>query len=101
VVDRAPRIEVLGEFKKLNISEVFIPEFKAGLEMPGKSLAHSHIPKALIKHYTKSLRVSKLPSFFSKMRKKITDQIHTAEHHFEMQWMFINPEANWLGFRIP
>ena len=46
VVARAPGIEFLEEFKKLNISDVVIPEFEAGLEMARKALVHLHIPAA-------------------------------------------------------
>ncbi len=56
VVARAPGVEFLEEFKKLNISEVVIPEFEAGLEMARKALVHLHIPAAKIQHYTESLR---------------------------------------------
>ena len=43
-------VEFLEEFKKLNISEVVIPEFEAGLEMARKALVHLHIPAAKIQH---------------------------------------------------
>ncbi|MBT3716614.1 MAG: portal protein, partial [Deltaproteobacteria bacterium] len=65
VVARAPGVEFLEEFKKLNISEVVIPEFEAGLEMARKALVHLHIPAAKIQHYTESLRQDLFASFFS------------------------------------
>ena len=65
VVARAPGIEFLEEFKKLNISEVVIPEFEAGLEMARKALEHLYIPAAKIQHYTESLRQDLFASFYS------------------------------------
>ena len=57
VVARAPGVEFLEEFKKLNISEVVIPEFEAGLEMARKALVHLHIPAAKIQHYLSLIHI--------------------------------------------
>ena len=84
VVARAPGVEFLEEFKKLNISEVVIPEFEAGLEMARKALVHLHIPAAKIQHYTESLRQDLFSSLFSENEEdKILEQLQWAEHQFD------------------
>jgi CPA2 family monovalent cation:H+ antiporter-2 len=101
VVARAPGIEFLEEFKKLNISEVVIPEFEAGLEMARKALVHLHIPAAKIQHYTESLRKDLFASFFNENEEtQIIEQLQTAEHQFDLQWMLIKPGCNLVGITI-
>ncbi len=92
VVARAPGIEFLEEFKKLNISEVVIPEFEAGLEMARKALVHLHIPAAKIQHYTESLRQDLFSSLYSENEEdKILEQLKDAEKQYDLQWMLIKP----------
>ena len=101
VVARAPGVEFLEEFKKLKISEVVIPEFEAGLEMARKALVHLHIPAAKIQHYTESLRQDLFASFFNENEEtKIMEQLQTAEHQFDLQWMLIKPGSKLVGIRI-
>ena len=101
VIARAPGIEFLEEFKKLNISEVVIPEFEAGLEMARKALVHLHIPAAKIQHYTESLRQDLFASFFSENAEdKIMEQLQKAEHQFDLQWMLIKPGSELVGITI-
>ena len=101
VIARAPGIEFLEEFKKLNISEVVIPEFEAGLEMARKALVHLHIPAAKIQHYTESLRQDLFASFFSENAEdKIMEQLQTAEHQFDLQWMLIKQGSELVGKTI-
>ncbi len=101
VVARAPGIEFLEEFKKLNISEVVIPEFEAGLEMARKALVHLHIPAAKIQHYTESLRQDLFASFFSENEEeKIMEQIQKAENQFDLQWMLIKQGSQLVGITI-
>ena len=101
VVARAPGVEFLEEFKKLNISEVVIPEFEAGLEMARKALVHLHIPAAKIQHYTESLRQDLFTSFFNENEEtKILEQLQTAEHQYDLQWMLIKPGSKLVGITI-
>ena len=101
VVARAPGVEFLEEFKKLNISEVVIPEFEAGLEMARKALVHLHIPAAKIQHYTESLRQDLFASLFSENEEdKILEQLQWAEHQFDLQWMLIKPGSILVGKTI-
>ncbi|MCH2288120.1 MAG: cation:proton antiporter, partial [SAR324 cluster bacterium] len=101
VVARAPGVEFLEEFKKLNISEVVIPEFEAGLEMARKALVHLHIPAAKIQHYTESLRQDLFASLFSENEEdKILEQLQWAEHQFDLQWMLIKPGSVLVGKTI-
>ena len=101
VVARAPGVEFLEEFKKLNISEVVIPEFEAGLEMARKALVHLHIPAAKIQHYTESLRQDLFASLFSENEEdEILEQLQWAEHQFDMQWMMIKTGSVLVGKTI-
>jgi CPA2 family monovalent cation:H+ antiporter-2 len=101
VVARAPGVEFLEEFKKLKISEVVIPELEAGLEMARKALVHLHIPAAKIQHYTESLRQDLFASFFNENEEtKIMEQLQTAEHQFDLQWMLIKPGSKLVGITI-
>jgi CPA2 family monovalent cation:H+ antiporter-2 len=101
VVARAPGVEFLEEFKKLNISEVVIPEFEAGLEMARKALVHLHIPAAKIQHYTESLRQDLFASLFSENEEnEILEQLQWAEHQFDLQWMLIKPGSSLVGKTI-
>ena len=101
VVARAPGVEFLEEFKKLNISAVVIPEFEAGLEMARKALVHLHIPAAKIQHYTESLRQDLFASLFSENEEdEILEQLQWAEHQFDMQWMMIKPGSVLVGKTI-
>ncbi|MCS5546348.1 MAG: cation:proton antiporter, partial [SAR324 cluster bacterium] len=101
VVARAPGVEFLEEFKKLNISEVVIPEFEAGLEMARKSLVHLHIPAAKIQHYTESLRQDLFASLFNENEEdEILEQLQWAEHQFDLQWMLIKPGSVLVGKTI-
>ena len=101
VVARAPGVEFLEEFKKLKISEVVIPEFEAGLEMARKALVHLHIPAAKIQHYTESLRQDLFASFFNENDEtKIIEQLQTAEHQYDLQWMLIKPGSKLVGITI-
>ena len=101
VVARAAGVEFLEEFKKLNISEVVIPEFEAGLEMARKALVHLHIPAAKIQHYTESLRQDLFASLFSENEEdEILEQLQWAEHQFDMQWMMIKPGSVLVGKTI-
>ncbi|MBS1255603.1 MAG: putative cation/proton antiporter YbaL [Deltaproteobacteria bacterium] len=90
VVARAPGVEFLEEFKKLDISEVVIPEFEAGLEMARKALVHLHIPASKIQHYTESLRQDLFASFYSENEEyKILEQLRMAELQYDLQWVLI------------
>ena len=101
VVARAPGVEFLEEFKKLNISEVVIPEFEAGLEMARKALVHLHIPAAKIQHYTESLRQDLFASLFSENEEdEILEQLQWAENQFDMQWMLIKSGSVLVGKTI-
>ena len=101
VVARAPGIEFLEEFKKLNISDVVIPEFEAGLEMARKALVHLHIPAAKIQHYTESLRQDLFASFLSENEEeKIMEQIQKAEHQYDLQWKLIKQGSQMVGITI-
>ena len=101
VVARAPGVEFLEEFKKLNISEVVIPEFEAGLEMARKALVHLHIPAAKIQHYTESLRQDLFASLFSENEEdEILEQLQWAEHQFDMQWMMFKQGSVLVGKTI-
>ncbi len=60
-----------------------------------------HIPAAKIQHYTESLRQDLFASFFSENEEeKIMEQIQTAEHQFDLQWMLIKKGSQLVGITI-
>ncbi|GIT09397.1 MAG: hypothetical protein CM1200mP30_30270 [Pseudomonadota bacterium] len=74
----------------MNISEVVIPEFEAGLEMARKALEYLYIPAAKIQHYTESLRQDLFASFYSENEEyKILEQLNIAEHQYDIQWVLV------------
>ncbi len=69
--------------------------------MARKALVHLHIPAAKIQHYTESLRKDLFASFFNENEEtQIIEQLQTAEHQFDLQWMLIKPGCNLVGITI-
>ena len=94
-------LRLLSKFKKLNISEVVIPEFEAGLEMARKALEHLYIPAAKIQHYTESLRQDLFASFYSENEEdKIIEKLNLAEHQYDIQWVLVKAGSLLDGKKI-
>jgi monovalent cation:H+ antiporter-2, CPA2 family len=92
VVARTSDPEFLPVFKELNVTEVVLPEFEAGLEMTRQVLLHLRIPVSEIQRCTESLR----GEFFAPMLNSVGDyktlgQIMAAERQFDLQWIKLAP----------
>lgn len=87
IVARASGLEFLKVFRDLNVSEVVLPEFEAGLEMTRKALVYLGIPAPEIQHYTESLRQELFAPLVSASGDyKTLIQLRTAEQQFDLQW---------------
>ena len=92
VVARTSDPEFFSVFKELNVTEVVLPEFEAGLEMTRQVLLHLRIPVSEIQRCTESLR----GEFFAPMLNSVGDyktlgQIMAAERQFDLQWIKLAP----------
>lgn len=98
IVARASAPECCEPFRELNIFEVVLPEFEAGLEMTRQALLHLSVPATDIQHYTEKLRHELYsPMFNSHNDYKTLGQFRSAEPHFDLQWIEIardNPLVN-------
>ncbi|MDD2219642.1 MAG: cation:proton antiporter, partial [Desulfoplanes sp.] len=90
IVARTSDKECLGIFKELNVQDVVMPEFEAGLEMTRKTLAYLHIPAPRIYQYTESLREQVSASLPGQTNEyTLLQQLKSAEHLFDLQWVDI------------
>ncbi|PKN24619.1 MAG: portal protein, partial [Deltaproteobacteria bacterium HGW-Deltaproteobacteria-21] len=90
VVARIPGPDSIKVFKELNVTELVLPEFEAGLEMTRQALMHLRIPLLQIQHYTESLRQELFaPIFNSHNDYKFLTQLRIAERQFDLQWIMI------------
>ncbi|RJR31952.1 MAG: portal protein [Desulfobacteraceae bacterium] len=90
VVARIPGPDSIEVFKELNVTELVLPEFEAGLEMTRQALMHLRIPLPQIQQYTESLRHDLFaPAFNSYDDYKILGQLRFAERQFDLQWVMI------------
>jgi CPA2 family monovalent cation:H+ antiporter-2 len=90
VVARTSDPEFFPVFKELNITEVVLPEFEAGLEMTRQVLLHLRIPVPEIQRHTESLR----QELFAPMLNSVNDyktlsQLRAAEQRFDLQWVLL------------
>jgi CPA2 family monovalent cation:H+ antiporter-2 len=92
VVARIPGEDSIKVFKELNVTELVLPEFEAGLEMTRQALIHLQIPLPQIQQYTGSLRQELFaPLFNSHNDYKTLVQLRIAERQFDLQWVMIEP----------
>ncbi|PKN62483.1 MAG: portal protein [Deltaproteobacteria bacterium HGW-Deltaproteobacteria-15] len=90
VVARIPGPDSIEVFKELNVTELVLPEFEAGLEMTRQALMHLRIPLPQIQQYTGSLRQELFAStFHSHNDYKTLTQLRVAERQFDLQWVVI------------
>lgn len=94
IVARSSGAEFIETFKDLNVSEVVLPEFEAGLEMTRKALVSLRIPAPEIQQYTESLRQELFAPLFSGSGDyKTLTQLRTAEHQFDLQWVQVESDS--------
>lgn len=91
IVARASDLEFLAVFKKLNVTEVVLPEFETGLEMTRQALLHLRVPAPEIQRHTESLRQELFATVFNPGADyKTLAQLRTAEQQFDLQWVLIH-----------
>jgi CPA2 family monovalent cation:H+ antiporter-2 len=101
IVARASGMEFLGTFKALNVAEVVLPEFEAGLEMTRKALLYLRVPVHEILHYTEALRREMVTSLLHASGEYRTlAQLRVAEHQFELQWIRLELNSPLIGQSI-
>jgi CPA2 family monovalent cation:H+ antiporter-2 len=92
VVARISGADFIEAFKELNVTELVLPEFEAGLEMTRQALMHLRIPSPQIQQYTESLRQELFaPTYNSPNDYKTLSQLRIAERQFDLQWIIIEP----------
>jgi CPA2 family monovalent cation:H+ antiporter-2 len=100
-VARTSAPEYFPVFKELNISEVVLPEFEAGLEMTRQVLGHLRLPAPEIQQCTEALRQELLgPLLNSAGDYKTLAQLRAAEQQFDLQWVLIEPGSPYVGQSI-
>ncbi len=88
VVARVSDPDFFPVFKELNVTELVLPEFEAGLEMTRQVLLHLRIPVPEIQRYTESLRQDLFAPMFNALGDyKTLAQLRTAEQQFDLQWV--------------
>ncbi len=92
IVARTSKEEFLPVFRNLEVTEVVLPEFEAGLEMARQVLQHMNIPPGEIQECTNNLRQELFAPLFTSIEKHPElAQLRAAEHLFNLQWVVIGP----------
>ena len=90
VVVRTSDDEFLPVFAELNVREVVLPEFEAGLEMTRQVLLDLGIPVPEIQQCTETMRQELFGTMFKPVRGyKTLGQLRAAEQQFDLQWVLI------------
>ena len=101
IVARAADAEFLPTLRALDVTEVVLPEFEAGLEMTRQALVHLRIPAPEIQRHTESLREEMLsPKYRSAPDYKLLTQLRSAEQQFDLQWALLDPASPLVGVSI-
>jgi CPA2 family monovalent cation:H+ antiporter-2 len=92
IVARSSGTELDETFQGLDVLEVVHPEFEAGLEMTRRALVQLGVPVPEIHYYTESLRHEQSgPTLRVSGEHMTLSQLRSAEHHFGLQWVLIEP----------
>lgn len=92
VVARTSDPEFFPVFEALNVRDVVLPEYEAGIEMTRQVLSHLHVPPPEIRHYTEALRQELLVSMLvAPDEYKTLAQLRMAEQQFDLHWVSIEP----------
>ena len=90
VVARTSDPTFLPVFKKMDVTDVVLPEFEASLEMTRQALLHLRVPASEIQRHTESLRKDLFAPFLSTGGGYTTlAQLRTAELSFDLQWVVL------------
>jgi CPA2 family monovalent cation:H+ antiporter-2 len=101
IVARASSPEQLPIFQDLDITEVVIPEFEAGLEMTRQAFLHLGIPSSEIQRHSDALREEVFgPVLATGEQFRTLGQLRSAEQEFELQWVNLVEGSGLVGASI-
>jgi monovalent cation:H+ antiporter-2, CPA2 family len=81
--------------KELNISEVVLPEFEAGLEMTRQALLRLRVPPAEVQRHTDNVRQELYAAMYNRGDDyRVLSQLRGAEQQFDLQWVRLDPESS-------
>jgi CPA2 family monovalent cation:H+ antiporter-2 len=90
IVARAADADFLSIFHDLDVPDVVLPEFEAGLEMTRQALVHLQMPAPEIQRHTELLREEMFaPHYRAAPARKLLSQLRSAERQFDLQWTLI------------
>lgn len=94
VVARTSDPTFLPVFKRMDVTDVVLPEFEASLEMTRQALLHLRVPAPDIQRHTESLRQDLFAPFFSRGDGYRTlSHLRTAEMGFDLQWVALGEDS--------
>jgi CPA2 family monovalent cation:H+ antiporter-2 len=101
IIARATAPECLDICRDLEISDVVLPEYEAGMEMARQALVHLRIPATEIQKYTEMLR-RELYAPLLRSDKKYTTLTHlrNAEQQFDLQWIHLKSSSPLVNITI-
>jgi len=101
VVARASDPEHLATFRNLDVFEVVLPEFEAGLEMTRQALLHLKVPPTEIHPYTDEVRHELYAPYApAGPDYKVLAQLRQAEQQFDLRWIRVEPGSPLSGTAI-
>ncbi len=101
VVARATDVDLLPIFRELEVNEIVMPEFEAGLEMTRQALLYLHMPPIEIQRNTRSLRREMLADSFSPASEyRLLSHLESAEQQFDLEWIVLEGESPLVGVTI-
>ncbi len=101
IVARISGAEFIETFKDLNVPELVLPEFEAGLEMTRKALVFLRIPAPEIQEYTEALRQDLFAPLYRETGEyKTLAQLRTAEQQFDLQWVLVESGSQLIDASI-
>ncbi len=100
IVAHSSDAEFIPVFRELEIEEIVLAEFEAGLEMTRQALIHLRIPAPEIQRHTESLRHELFAPIGSAEDYKILGQLRSAERQFDLQWVLVVPTSSLVAKTI-
>jgi CPA2 family monovalent cation:H+ antiporter-2 len=99
-VARSSEAAFIPLFKELDVGDIVLPEFEAGLEMTRQALVHLKIPAPEIQRLTESLRQELFDTQGSPDDYKILGHLRSAERQFDLQWVTVPPTSSLVARSI-
>jgi CPA2 family monovalent cation:H+ antiporter-2 len=101
IVARASDAELVPILRELEIREIVVPRFEAGLEMTRQALRHLRIPATEIQRRTESLRQELFqPTGDLAADYATLGQLRSAEEQFELEWVRLPATSRLAGRTI-